>query len=409
MKFTTAKMKFTTLVAIACLAVASTNAFAGTASVTFGSTAQTIEGFGGSTAWMPALTSAQATALFGNANNQQMGLTVLRVRIDPGGQSNWGTELSNAKAAYGLGAYVIATPWTPPASMKSNDSTVGGTLLTSEYAAYANYLNSFSSYTYGNGVPLYGISMQNEPDANVTYESCSWTGSTMETWVANNAGVLYTPLFMPESESFTTSYSDPSLNNSTAAANIHAIAGHLYGVSPSYYSNAFSHGKQVWMTEHYLSNSGISESLAVAKEINDSMAVGDYSMYVWWWIADWPAENYTNGLIDTNNNFTANGAAMAQYSKFVRQGYLRANATYNPSSNVYVTAYTGSGHYVIVAINMGSSSVSQPFSLSGATITSFTPYQTSPSGNFQQLSAISVSNDAFTYTLPAQSITTFYH
>jgi len=101
------------------------------------------------------------------------------------------------------------------------------------------------------------------------------------------------------------------------------------------------------------------------------------------------------------------GYALAQYSKFVRPGYLRYNSTYNPSTNVYVTAYGGSSHHVIVAINMGTAAVSQPFTIQGATLASLTPYQTSPSHNLAQLGAVAVSNGAFTYSLPAQSITTF--
>lgn len=377
-------------------------------SINFGSAAQTIEGFGGATAWLPALSSAQASTLFGNANNNEIGLSILRVRIDPAGSGNWGTELSNAKLAQSNGAIVIATPWTPPASMKSNGSTVAGELNTSQYGAYASYLNSFVSYMRNGGVSLYGISMQNEPDANVTYESCSWNGSQMDSWVASEGGSISTRLLMPESESFNTSLSDPTLNDSNAVGHVGIVAGHIYGVSPSYYSNAFNHGKQVWMTEHYISGSGISNALAVAKEINDSMAIGDYSAYVWWWVEDWPTENSYTGLIDSNGNVKAAGYAMAQYSKFIRPGYVRANATYNPNSNIYVTAYDGSGNYVIVAINMGGSAVNQPFNFSGASVSSFTPYQTSASAaTLQQLSAVQTSNGSFTYTLPAQSITTF--
>jgi glucuronoarabinoxylan endo-1,4-beta-xylanase len=62
---------------------------------------------------------------------------------------------------------------------------------------------------------------------------------------------------------------------------------------------------------------------------------------------------------------------------------------------------------VIVAINMGTSAVSQPFTLQGATVSTFTPHQTSPNGNLAQLGAVGVSNGAFTYSLPGQSITTF--
>ena len=379
----------------------------GTAFVNFGSAAQTIEGFGGATAWMPQLTGAEANALFSNGTSQQIGLSILRVRIDPAGSGNWGTELANAQAARARGANVIATPWTPPASLKSNNNVVGGTLKTSSYAAFASYLESFVSFFASSGVPLYAISMQNEPDANVTYESCSWTGATMDTWVANNSSVLTTRLIMPESESFHTSFSDPALNDPNAVGHIGIIAGHIYGVAPSPYANAVNKGKQVWMTEHYLTGSGISGALAVAKEINDSMAVANYNAYVWWWAHDWPAENFSFGLIDANANVKPTGYAMGQYSKFVRPGYSRFNATYNPSSNVYVTAYGGSGHHVIVAINMGSAAVNQPFTLQGATVSSLTPYQTSASRNLAQLTAVTVSNGAFTYSLPGQSITTF--
>lgn len=169
--------------------------------------------------------------------------------------------------------------------------------------------------------------------------------------MANNSSVLSVPLYMPESESFTTSYSDPALNDGNAVGHIAAVAGHLYGVSPSYYANAFNHGKQVWMTEHYIDGSGISNALSVAKEINDSMAVANHSMYVWWWLTDFPSQNSYIGLIDANGNVKPAGWAVAQYARFIRPGYVRSNATYNPTSNVYVTAYKGNGSYVIVALN----------------------------------------------------------
>jgi glucuronoarabinoxylan endo-1,4-beta-xylanase len=382
-------------------------ACAGTAFVNFGSQAQAIEGFGGATAWMPQLTTTQANALFSNGSNQQIGLSILRVRIDPAGSGNWGTELANAQAARARGAIVIATPWTPPASMKTNNNVVGGMLQTSSYAAFATYLESFVNFFASSGVPLSAISMQNEPDANVTYESCSWTGATMDKWVANNSSVLTVKLIMPESESFTTSFSDPALNDPNAVGHIGIVGGHIYGVTPKPYPNAVNKGKQVWMTEHYISNNGIAGALQVAKEINDSMSVANYNAYVWWWVEDWPAESFSFGLIDANANVKPTGAAMGQYSKFIRPGYVRFNSTYNPSPNVFVTAYAGNNHHVIVAINTGTAAVNQPFTLQGATVTSLTPTRTSSSQNLAQLGAVAVSNNAFTYSLPGQSITTF--
>src|ERR1035437_7204071 len=106
---------------------------ANTAYVDFGSSVQTIRGFGGSTAWISNLTAGQADILFGKSNIQEMGYSLLRVRIDPGGSANWGVELNNAQLASARGASVFAPPWTPPASMKSNNNTVGGTLNPSSY------------------------------------------------------------------------------------------------------------------------------------------------------------------------------------------------------------------------------------------------------------------------------------
>jgi hypothetical protein len=112
-------------------------------------------------------------------------------------------------------------------------------------------------------------------------------------------------------------------------------------------------------------------------------------------------------MVDVNDNVTFYGLALGQFAKYIRPGYVMVSATNTPSSGVYVSAYKGDGNYVIVAINSNSSASSLPVAISGATVTSFTPYQTTATESMAELSPISVSGDAFTYSLPAQSITTF--
>jgi len=393
--------------------------------VDFGSSQQAIRGFGGSSAWIMDMNAhpAQADALYGNSGSQQIGLSILRVRIDPSsvtGGSNWDTEVSNALAAIAAGSNVsvIATPWTPPAAWKINipdptNPVAEGSLDPNHYSDYAAYLESFVTYMAYRGVNLYGISMQNEPDANVNYESCAWTPAQMDTWVANNSSVLTTRLIMPESEGFNTSYSDPALNDANAVGHIAIIGGHLYGAAPFLYTNAENLGKDVWMTEHAISDTGLTGALELAKEVHDSMTVGNYNAYVYWWLQNWTVNNpspYANGLIDDpgqDNNLTLNAYAMGQFSKFIRPGYVRSNATSNAASNIYVSAYKGSGHYVIVAINLGTADVDQPFVIQNQTVTSMTPYRTSATQNLAELSVVGVTDNSFTYTLPARSITTF--
>lgn len=375
--------------------------------------------------------SNQINTLYGTGSGQ-LGLTMMRLRIAPttwnttaktADTSAWTAELSNGLAAQKLGAKVFATPWTPPASMKSNGSVNTGSLNASSYADFAAYLEAYVNYATSQGVNLTAISMQNEPDWDPCqgggptdsrcYESCLWTAAQMDTWVASNASVLTAPLIMPESLGFVHSMSDTALNDANAVGKISIVGGHLYGTTPQPYSLATSLGKELWMTEHTVDLAGgktattqsISDALNAAKEIHDSLVTGQFNAYVYWWMVNWGT--YYSGLLDTSNNPTFFGYALGQYSKFVRPGYYRNTATANPTAGVSISAYSGSGHHVIVAINTNTSATSIAFTIQNATVSSMTPYQTTSGGGLAAQSAVSVSGGAFTYSLPAQSITTF--
>ena len=416
--------------------------------VNYGAAQQTIRGFGGATAWLGQLTVPQATALFSPTSG--LGLSMLRVRIDPTGTAtssppwattapntgSWFDEVTNAQEAVAANpnAIVFATPWTPPASLKTSSTAqpyysgtcspasgyCGGYLNPSNYAAYASYLEDFVSYFNANaGFDLYAISMQNEPDyANVDYESCSWTAAQMDAWIGSlTAGGATNPLtaklIMPESFQFIQAQSNTALEDPDAEPLIGIIGGHIYGVSPAPYPLAVEDGKPLWMTEHALTPSGsqpaISDALALAEELHNSMVTGNYNAYVWWWIWDNPADDINYGLINSSTTSpvpTYYGYALGQFSKFIQPGYVMVNAT-DPISGVFDSAYMGNGNLVIVAINSNTTATSFPVSIAGQIATSFTPYQTSATETMAQLSPVAVSNQAFTYTLPAQSITTF--
>ncbi|MEV8444093.1 discoidin domain-containing protein [Actinosynnema sp. NPDC051121] len=64
---------------------------------------------------------------------------------------------------------VMATPWSPPAWMKTTDSLVGGRLKDDPaiYQAYARYLVEFVQAYAASGVPIDFLSLQNEPQNRV--------------------------------------------------------------------------------------------------------------------------------------------------------------------------------------------------------------------------------------------------
>ena len=62
------------------------------------------------------------------------------------------------------GLRIIASPWSAPAWMKSSANLIGGTLLEPYEAAYANYLVRFVDAFQGYGIPIFALTVQNEPE-----------------------------------------------------------------------------------------------------------------------------------------------------------------------------------------------------------------------------------------------------
>lgn len=84
---------------------------------------------------------------------------------------------------------LFASPWSPPAYMKSNhDMLHGGTLLPEYYHAWALYYTKFIKSYRAAGVPLWGITIQNEPMATQTWESCVYQADVERDFLKNHLG-----------------------------------------------------------------------------------------------------------------------------------------------------------------------------------------------------------------------------
>ncbi|HCU10738.1 MAG TPA: glycosyl hydrolase [Gemmatimonadetes bacterium] len=59
---------------------------------------------------------------------------------------------------------VMASPWSPPGWMKTTNSLITGTLLPTFYDSFADYFVKFVGAYEGEGIPIYAISLQNEPN-----------------------------------------------------------------------------------------------------------------------------------------------------------------------------------------------------------------------------------------------------
>ncbi|WP_296952323.1 glycoside hydrolase family 30 protein [uncultured Massilia sp.] len=84
---------------------------------------------------------------------------------------------------------VIATPWSAPAWMKSNKTMLkGGTLLPEYRAVWANYFVKFIQAYEKAGVPIWGVSPQNEPMATQTWESMLYTAEDETRFLGDHLG-----------------------------------------------------------------------------------------------------------------------------------------------------------------------------------------------------------------------------
>ena len=80
-------------------------------------------------------------------------------------------------AAAGGKLTLFASPWSPPAWMKDNNNMLkGGKLLPKYYQTWANYYVKFIKAYEAEGIPVWGLTVQNEPMAVQTWESCVYTG-----------------------------------------------------------------------------------------------------------------------------------------------------------------------------------------------------------------------------------------
>ncbi len=391
---------------------------------------QTIRGFGGidHPEWTGrSLSESERQTAFGNGDNE-LGLTVLRVFVNPD-KNQWNLALPTAQFATKMGATVFASPWEPPANLAESGGSNGKLHIPkSNYAAYAEHLNSFGQYMKDNGVDLYSISVQNEPDfaEDWTY----WSTDETTDFIANYGDkITSTRLMSPESFQYAPENASwvpdggkkfyrKILNNAKAMANCDVFGTHMYGTARSWmdFPDLENSGKEIWMTEVYVPNSEADsanrwpESVKVAQNIHNAMVVGNMSAYTWWYI------RRSYGLMTEDGKISKRGYCMAQYSKYVRPGAVRVDATELPEGEptgkeenaVYVSAYKGDNNQVtIVAVNATDTEYTENFKVDGASISDVDRYRTSASENIAPTLNMDFNGDNFYAQLPANSVSTF--
>jgi glucosylceramidase len=97
--------------------------------------------------------------------------------------------IKEAIAAAGGKLTLYASPWSPPAFMKDNHNVLqGGKLLPAYYQSWANFFVKFIKAYEKEGVPVWGLTVQNEPMAAQRWESCKFTAQEEKDFVKKYLG-----------------------------------------------------------------------------------------------------------------------------------------------------------------------------------------------------------------------------
>lgn len=325
--------------------------------------------------------------------NSEAGYNIMRLYI-PIGEANWPQVLETAQLAQSLGLKIFASPWSMPTEWKTvniigsqyrdeNNQLKPVYLKEEHYADYAQYLDNFVTYLRTNGVELYAISVQNEPDFQVDYAGCEWTPAQMTRFIKEQGDKINCRIIAPETVGITNNYAS-AFADPAVLAKFDIYAGHQYGAIQSGLLNVQAQGKEVWMTEFLINwnPTGTSRNFSwqtdafdFAAKVNEAMLANVNA-----WI-HYATKRYYGLMGDGSfgpvaGEITKRGNILSHYAKYVTGAKRIQNIWNDNTSSLNGSSYIsedGNKVYVVV-INPSANSfdlnVDLPFlSTSGKAVT----------------------------------------
>ena len=159
---------------------------------------------------------------------------------------------------------ILGSPWSPPAWMKSNNSTIGGTLKPAYFDAYARYFVKYIQAMKAEGITIDAITPQNEPLNPDNNPSLLMTAVEQASFIKNNLGPALKAASLPvkiiifDHNADRTDYPLAILNDPAAKAFVDGSAFHLYAGNINALSAVHDQhpDKNIYFTEQYTASNG---------------------------------------------------------------------------------------------------------------------------------------------------------
>tara|TARA_S200000501_G_scaffold356058_1_gene378378 strand:- start:7 stop:1524 length:1518 start_codon:yes stop_codon:yes gene_type:complete len=266
---------------------------------------------------------------------------------------------------------ILATPWSAPAWMKTNNSTVGGQLLPQYYDTYANYFVKYIKGMSDHGITIDAITIQNEPENPFNNPSMLMTFNEQKIFIKNYLGPIFTTenistkIIIFDHNLDNINYPISILNDPIARSFVDGSAFHLYAGDINNMSLVHdAHpDKSVYFTEQWMETPGDfygdmswhMRNLMIGAPRNWSRNVLQWNL-----AADINSDPHTiGGCTDCLGALTINGNSVirnpayyviAHSSKFVPPGSVRiASSTSSDFPNVAYKTLTGKT--VVIVLN----------------------------------------------------------
>jgi glucosylceramidase len=244
---------------------------------------------------------------------------------------------------------IMASPWSPPAWMKTNDSTGGGHLKPVYYHTYSQYLIKYIKGMAANGINIDALTIQNEPLNPKNNPSMVMEASEQGDFIKNNLGPdfkaekIKTKIILYDHNADRPDYPITILNDPKAKQYVDGSAFHLYGGKIDALTTVHNAhpDKNLYFTEEWVGAPGnLMEDMRfhIRELIIGAPRNWSRNVIEWNLAADQNQQPHTPGGCDrclgaitiTNDKVTRNPAyyIIAHASKFVRPGSVRIASNY---------------------------------------------------------------------------------
>jgi glucosylceramidase len=147
--------------------------------------------------------------------------------------------IKKAMEAAGGKLNLYISPWSPPAWMKGNNNMLQGGLLREEYyQSWADYFVKFIKAYENDGVPVWGLTVQNEPMAKQTWESCMFTAEEERDFIKKFLGPALWKNGLKEKKLIAWDHNrDLMYHRASAILNDTAAAKYVWGIGFHWYES----------------------------------------------------------------------------------------------------------------------------------------------------------------------------